>query len=616
MMENSIAMTILIFLGVAIIMVPLGKKLGLSSVIGYLLGGILIGPFCLQLTGKNAEDIMHASELGVIMLLFLVGLELEPQKLWQIRKRILGLGLSQMLLSILGVFIVFYIAGFGLQKSFIISLCFAMSSTAIVLQTLKEKNLFRTVSGESSFSILLFQDIAVIPILALLPFLSTSDKAFSQDHGQVLLHYIPDWLQPFTVIVAVFTLILLGRYLFIPFLRFVSKSGLNELLTAASLFLVIGVSELMISIGLSPALGAFIAGVMLANSEFRHELESNIDPFKGLLLAVFFVSVGATINFNIIVSKPGFIFSAAFIVLAIKALVLFGIGKYYKMNNEQSFFLAFALSQVGEFAFVLINFSASLFLIDYQANSELMAIVAITMCISPLLLIFKEKVLDKHFIKQKSEENIELGIIKQRKIIIVGFGYFGSTVGRLLKANGIRSTVLDNDPDRVALLRSNGFNVYYGDATKPTLLRAAGIEDAELLVICLDDPEKNKFLVDYAKEHYPDIKIFVRAKNRLDAYEFLNKKVDNIYRETLGTAVDMAVDILQENGMRKYTARRMGKRFMVIDKAMTRRLAKEKDKDLITFTLRETLEREAQLLALDSISFEENHWSGEDDEDK
>ena len=616
-MQNSIAMTILIFLGAAIIMVPLGKKLGLSSVIGYILGGILIGPFCLQLTGGDAADIMHASELGVVMLLFLVGLELEPHKLWQIRKRILGLGLSQMLLSIVGIFFVFYVSGFGLKKSLIISLCFAMSSTAIVLQTLKEKNLFRTVSGESSFSILLFQDIAVIPILALLPFLSKSESAVKQsEHQEILLQYVPDWLQPFTVILGVLALILLGRYIFIPFLRFVSKSGLNELLTAASLFLIIGVSELMISVGLSPALGAFIAGVMLANSEFRHELESDIDPFKGLLLAVFFVSVGATINFNIIAEKPFFIFSAAFIVLAIKALVLFAIGKYYKMNNEQSFFLAFALSQVGEFAFVLVNFAASLYLIDYQANSELMAIVAITMCISPLLLIFKEKVLDNRFIKQKNEENIELGIIKQRKIIIVGFGFFGSTVGRLLKANGIRSTVLDNDPDRVALLRSNGFNVYYGDATKPALLRAAGIEEAELLVLCLDDVEKNKFLVDYCKENYPDLKIFVRAKNRLDAYDFLNKNVNNIYRETLGTAVDMAVDILKENGMRKYTARRMGKRFMLIDKAMTKRLAKEKDKDMITFTLRESLEREAELLALDSISFEENYWSGDEDEDK
>lgn len=616
-MQNSIAMTILIFLGAAIVMVPLGKKLGLSSVIGYILGGILIGPFCLQLTGRNAEDIMHASELGVIMLLFLVGLELEPQKLWQIRKRILGLGLSQMILSIIGVFIVFYITGFGAKKSFIIALCFSMSSTAIVLQTLKEKNLFRTVSGESSFSILLFQDIAVIPILALLPFLSKSERALSQaNHEKILLQYLPEWLQPFTVILGVLALILLGRYIFIPFLRFVSKSGLNELLTAASLFLVIGVSELMISAGLSPALGAFIAGVMLANSEFRHELESDIDPFKGLLLAVFFVSVGATINFNIIASKPFFIFSAAFIVLIIKAVVLFGIGKYYKMNNEQSFFLAFALSQVGEFAFVLVSFSASLFLIDYQANSELMAIVATTMCISPLLLILKEKILDKRLIIQKAEENAELGIIKQRKIIIVGFGFFGSTVGRLLKANGIRSTVLDNDPDRVALLRSNGFNVYYGDATKPSLLRAAGIEDAELLVLCLDDPEKNKLLVDYAKENYPDLKIFVRAKNRLDAYDFLNMQADHIYRETLGTAVDMAVDILQENGMRKYTARRMGKRFMLIDKAMMRKLAKEKESDFITFTLRESLEREAELLALDSISFEENHWNGDEEDDK
>ena len=333
-MQNSIAMTILIFLGAAIIMVPLGKKLGLSSVIGYILGGILIGPFCLQLTGRDAADIMHASELGVVMLLFLVGLELEPHKLWQIRKRILGLGLSQMLLSIVGIFFVFYVAGFGLKKSLIISLCFAMSSTAIVLQTLKEKNLFRTVSGESSFSILLFQDIAVIPILALLPFLSKSESAVKQsDHQEILLQYVPDWLQPFTVILGVLALILLGRYIFIPFLRFVSKSGLNELLTAASLLLIIGVAELMISVGLSPALGAFIAGVMLANSEFRHELESDIDPFKGLLLAVFFVSVGATINFNIIAEKPFFIFSAAFIVLAIKAVVLFAIGKYYKMNN-------------------------------------------------------------------------------------------------------------------------------------------------------------------------------------------------------------------------------------------------------------------------------------------
>lgn len=611
-METNIAMTALIFLGAAIVMVPIMKRLGLSSVIGYIVGGIIIGPFVLKLSGQDANNIMHATELGVIMMLFLVGLELDPKKLWTIRKRILGLGLSQLLLSIILLFGVFYFAGWRTNKAFVIAMCFALSSTAIVLQTLKEKNLFRTVSGEASFSILLFQDIAVIPILALLPIISPLD--IDNDHEKILLQYLPDWLQPFSVIVGIAALILLGRYIFVPFLRFVSKSGMNELLTASSLFLVIGVSELMTSVGLSPALGAFIAGVMLANSEYRHELESQIDPFKGLLLAVFFVSVGSTINFNVIKSDPIFIFSAAFAVIAIKALVLFGIGKYYKMSNDQSFFLAFGLSQVGEFAFVLVNFSTNLFLIDSKTNSEMMAIVAITMCITPFLLVFKEKFLDIRFNKEPQTNDDIKEPITQRKIIIVGFGFFGSTVGRLLRANGIRATVLDSDPDRISMLRSNGFNVYFGDATKPSLLRAAGIDDADLLILCLDDPEKNKLIVEWMKENHPNIKIFVRAKNRLDAYEFINNGVDNIYRETLGTAVDMAVDVLKATGMRSYTARRMGKRFMLIDRDSTKKLAKQKTSDIVSFGLKESLDREAELLAFDSISFDENHWSDDDDD--
>ncbi|WP_313216062.1 monovalent cation:proton antiporter-2 (CPA2) family protein [Soonwooa sp.] len=611
-MEGSIAMIALIFLGAAIIMVPIVKRLGLSSVIGYILGGIIIGPFVLKLTGRSADNVMHATEFGVIMMLFLVGLELDPKKLWAIRKRILGLGLSQLLLSILFLFAIFYFAGWRVNKAFVIAMCFALSSTAIVLQTLKEKNLFRTASGEASFSILLFQDIAVIPILALLPIISPLDT--DNSHEKILLQYLPDWLQPFSLIVGITALILLGRYIFVPFLRFVSKSGMNELLTASSLFLVIGVSELMISVGLSPALGAFIAGVMLANSEFRHELESQIDPFKGLLLAVFFVSVGSTINFSIIKNDPIFIFSTAFAVLFVKALILFGIAKYYKMNNNQSFFIAFALSQVGEFAFVLVNFSTSLYLIDKQTSAEMLAIVAITMCITPFLLMFKERFLDDKFNKE-DKGALPLEPITQRKIIIVGFGYFGSTVGRLLRANGIRATVLDSDPDRIALLRSNGFNVYYGDATKNSLLRAAGIEEASLLILCLDDPEKNKLIVEWVHENFPKVKIFVRAKNRLDAYDFINNGVDNIYRETLGTAVDLAVDVLKATGMRSYAARRMGKRFMLLDKASTKKLAKQKVNDIVSFGLRESLEREAELLAYDSISFDENYWSEDDEED-
>ena len=610
MSDNSLAMTTLIFLGAAIIMVPLVRKMGLSSVIGFILGGIIIGPFGLKLTGQDSDDIMHATEFGVVMLLFLVGLEIEPKKFWTIRKKIFGMGLSQMVITIIALFTIFYFANWRTDQALVVAVCFALSSTAIVLQTLKEKNIFRTDAGETSFSILLFQDISVIPILALLPILAQRPE--DKEH-QILLQYLPDWLQPFSIILGVLLLIFLARYIFVPFLRYVSRSGMNELLTASSLFLVIGVSELMASVGLSPALGAFIAGVMLATSEFRHELESQIDPFKGLLLAVFFVSVGATINFFVIMQDPMFIFTTTVIVLVVKFIVLFGIGKFFKLKLDQNLMVAFALSQVGEFAFVLINYATNLYLFDPQLNAQLMAITAITMCITPILLIFNDKFLEPKFTAAKNESSDNIEPIKQRKIIIVGFGHFGSTVGRLLRVNGIHPTILDNDPQRVNLLKSNRFKVYFGDATKPGILRSAGAETADLLILCLDNPEKNKLILEYARQHYPQLKIFVRAKNRLDAYDFYNNGVDNIYRETLGTAVDMAVDILQATGMRSYAARRLGKRFMTIDKAMVRKLAKEQLKDKVTFTMKESLEREAELLAEDSQSFDESQWNDNED---
>ena len=610
MSDNSLAMTSLIFLGAAIIMVPLVRKLGLSSVIGFILGGILIGPFGLKLTGKDSDDIMHATEFGVIMLLFLVGLEFEPKKFWKIRKKIIGMGLSQMLITIAVLFSIFYFAKWKTDQALVTAVCFALSSTAIVLQTLKEKNIFRTDAGEASFSILLFQDMSVIPILALLPILAKRPE--ENDH-QILLQYLPDWLQPFSIILGVLVIIFLGRYVFVPFLRYVSRSGMNELLTASSLFLVIGVSELMASVGLSPALGAFLAGVMLATSEFRHELESQIDPFKGLLLAVFFVSVGATINFFVIMQDPMFIFTTTIVVLAVKFFVLFGVGKFFGLKTDQNLIVAFALSQIGEFSFVLVNYSTKLYLLNPELNAQLMAITAITMCVTPVLLIINEKFLEPKFLNIQNEAFDNTEPIKQQKIIIVGFGHFGSTVGRLLRVNGIQATVLDNDPERVNLLKSNHFKVYFGDATKHGILRSAGAETADLLILCLDDPEKNKFILEYARKKYPQLKIFVRAKNRLDAYDFYNNGVDNIYRETLGTAVDMAVDILKATGMRSYAARRLGKRFMMIDKAMVRKLAKEQLKDKITFTMKESLEREAELLAEDSQSFDESQWNNNEE---
>jgi CPA2 family monovalent cation:H+ antiporter-2 len=622
-METSLAMNTLLFLGVAIIMVPLARKFGLSSVIGYIAGGIIIGPYVLKLTGRNVDDIMHASEFGVIMLLFLVGLELEPRKFWEMRKKIIGLGMTQMLLTISLLFIVFLWAGWKVDKAVAVAMCFALSSTAIVLQTLQEKNNLNTLAGEASFSTLLFQDIAVIPILAILPLMAHHKVSSNDNEIHVIIQNLPQWMQFATVILGVALLILLGRYVFVPFLRYVSKSGMTELLTASSLFLVIGVSELMIAIGLSPALGAFLAGVMLANSEFRHELEAQINPFKGLLLAVFFVSVGSTMNFNIIAEDPLFIFSTVFAVLAIKFMVLYLIGKFFKIDTPQTLFYAFALSQVGEFAFVLINYASNLYLLSSELNAQMMAVTAITMCITPFLLIINDKLITPKFIKGMPDEendfNILDGNVRQKKIIIVGFGHFGSTVGRLLKANKISATVLDRDSDRVKLLRSYGFKVYYGDATKIPTLRAAGIEDAEILVLCLDDPEDNKFVADVVRENYPNVKIFVRAKNRIDAYEYLNNGISNIYRETLGTAVDMAVDVLHETGMRKYSARRLGQRFMTIDKASIRRLAKsEEDDEIHLFTTREILQREEDLLAYDNLNFDNQQWedSSMDDEEE
>lgn len=626
-MDNeSFAMNTLIFLGAAIIMVPLVRRIGLSSVIGYILGGVIIGPFVLKLTGNGAEGVMHATEFGVVMLLFLVGLEMEPKKFWAMRKKILGLGLSQVLLTIIFLTGILIMAEWRSDLALAISMCFAMSSTAIVLQTLNEKNMFKTPAGEASFSILLFQDIAVIPILALLPIIAKRDLDENSE-TLMLIQMLPEWLQSFSLLIGIVLLILLGRYVFVPFLRYVSRSGMSELLIASSLFLLLGVSELMNIVGLSPALGAFLAGVMLANSEFRNELESNIEPFKGLLLAVFFVSVGAMMNFEIIYNNAFFISTLVVTVLVVKFLVLLLIGKIFKLDPKQNLFYALALSQVGEFAFVLLNFSNKISLINKELFSQLMAVTAITMCITPILLIIYDKVISQR-IKLKiapdepSPFDIMSNEIKHKKIIIVGFGHFGSTVGRLLKANKVSATILDHDIDRVELLRDYGFKVYYGDATRIQVLRAAGLEDADIIIICLDNPEDNKHIAEIVRQDYPKIKIFVRAKNRMDAYYYLDHGIENIYRETLGTAVDLAVDVLHENGMRKYAARRMGKRFILIDKQALRKLARLRTKKDFSFAMKEAIQREQELLAYDSMNFkshdliesyEEN--DGDDNED-
>ncbi len=605
-----------VFLGAAILIVPLIKKLGLSSILGYLIAGVIIGPFGLSFVGQNGQDIMHAAEFGVVMMLFLIGLELEPKAFWEMRKSIVGMGMSQVLLSTALLFPLFLLTSWSWPTALAVALSFSMSSTAIVLQTLKEKNLSHTVSGQASFSVLLFQDIAVIPILALLPLLAEGDAPVANQHHSYFADQ-PAWIQALSVVGAVGILLFVGRFLVVPFLRFVARAGMRELLVAASLFLVIGVSALMQFVGLSPALGAFMAGVVLASSEFRHELESNLDPFKGLLLGLFFLSVGVTIDFGVIFADPFSIMIAALLVLIVKFAVLFLIGRFYRMSQDQNFFFSFGLSQIGEFGFVLLSFSNQLDLLDQELNAKLMAVVAITMTITPLLLILNEKLIDPYFGVKREENKPEepVNFELKHKIIIAGFGHFGSTIGRLLRANGIKATILDNNSDRVELLRNMGFKVYYGDATRAELLKAAGAEEAGILIAAIDSPEINRQLIDMVRENFPDIKIFSRARNRFDAYDLLDVGVRNVYRETLYSAVHLGEDALVELGFRRYTAHRQGQKFIKFDEESLEKL-REKRHNMKDYALsmKDEMEWQEQMLYNDlekSLELSDRSWDSE-----
>lgn len=614
-MTGSFLVYALVFIGAAIVFVPFAKKLGLSSIIGYLLAGIIIGPFGLGFVGENGQDIMHAAEFGVVMMLFLVGLELDPKAFWEMRRAITGLGLSQMLGTTILLFPVFMLMGWTWQTALSVAIAFSMSSTAIVLQTLKEKHLSGTTAGEASFSVLLFQDIALIPILALLPLLGNPDVVVDTHSQASLLEGLPTWLQGLAVLLAVGLIMLAGQFLVVPFLRYVSRSGLRELLTASSLFLVIGVSILMQAVGLSPALGAFLAGVVLANSEFKHELESNVEPFKGLLLGLFFVSVGATIDFAQVKNDPVTIGMLVLVVLAIKFVVLFAIGHFTKIGRDQNMFFSLALSQVGEFGFVLLSFMGQIDIVDPTLNAKLMAVIAITMSTTPFLLLINDKWILPRFGMAKANKTREDDTIDQKnKVILAGFGHFGSTIGRLLRANGIEATIVDSDPDQVELLRKMGFKVYYGDATRLELLQSAGLEEASLLIAAIDAPETNKFLISRIREQYPNLKILARAKNRFDAYDLIDMGVHNVYRETLYTAVHLGVDALTHLGFRKYTATRQGQKFIQFDEqALAKLAAKRHDMKEHILSMKEEIEWEEQLLQndLNSRSEQEDHsWDG------
>ncbi|MBI2372507.1 MAG: cation:proton antiporter [Deltaproteobacteria bacterium] len=605
-----------VYLGAAVVAVPIAKKLGLGSVLGYLLAGVAIGPFGLGLVGEEGQDVMHYAEFGVVMMLFLVGLELEAALLWRLRAPILGLGGLQVAVTSLLLAVIATLFGVSFPTGLAIGLTLSMSSTAIVIQMLNEKGWMKTAAGQSSFAVLLFQDLAVIPILAIFPLLAPEavEKVVTGGH-EGWVDSLPAWGKTLAVLGAVAGIVLLGRVLVRPALRTVAGTRLRELFTAAALLLVVGIALLMEQVGLSPALGTFLAGVVLADSEYRHELESDIDPFKGLLLGLFFIAVGSSIDFAMVGRMPGLIAGIVAIVFVAKATVLFGLARLFKLGIDQSALFAASLPQVGEFAFVLLSFATGLGALTRAQADPLVAVVALTMAVTPLVMfVFERAVMPRVGTKVKDDRPAD-HVDEENAVIIAGFDRFGNAVGRLLKANGFSATVLDNDSDRVDLLRRMGLRVFYGDPTRHDLLEAAGAGKAKIIILALDDADKNLSMVHTVRKHFPHLSIYARALDRPDAYELMDGGVKHVYRETVDTALRLGVDVLRALGMRGYRATRASRTFLNHDEQALEELAKaRKDRASYINVARnkiEDLERLMQSDAEESQLARDEGWDNE-----
>ncbi len=580
---NGFLANAVIYILAAIVCVPLAKRLGMGSVLGYLLAGILIGPYLLGFITNEGQgqDIMHATEFGVVMMLFLIGLELEPKNLWKIRDLIIRIGLSQVLVTAILVFVIGVLIPIPWQKSLAIALSMALSSTAIVLQSLKERNEMNSQLGKMSFGVLLMQDISVIPILAILPLLVVATPEISVEHTDGmhgLIDSLPGWAQTISIFGAIGIVILLGRYGFGPLLNFVAKTRLRELFTASALLIVVGISYLMELVGLSPALGAFLAGVILANSPYRHALESDLEPFKGLLLGLFFMAVGSTINFSLIFNEASTVFSLTLGIILLKTLILLVLGKVKKLQLSTNLKFAIGLSQVGEFSFVTYAFAQQLGIFDQSITDTLMAVTALSMTISPILMLVFDKLIIPLMTEDSNTKEQKIDSFQENnKVILIGFGHFGSTLGRFLRASGVEATILDSDPERIEYLRKMGFKVYFGDGTRAELLQSAGAEEASILISALDNTEYSIKLVELCKQEFPHLEVMIRAKNRYDAFELMEKGVTNIYREHLDTSIKMGEDVLKKLGFRAYTVHRMAKQFHDYDEAALKVLVNYKN---------------------------------------
>jgi glutathione-regulated potassium-efflux system ancillary protein KefC len=546
--SHGFIINIVVYLSAAVIAVPIFTRLGLGSVLGYLIAGTVIGPWGLGLI-NDVDDILHFSEFGVVLLLFLIGLELDPKKLWAMRESIIGSGGLQMLLTAAAIASVALLFDLSWQSSLIVGLGLALSSTAIALQTLQERNLLSTPAGKTGFAILLFQDIAVIPIIALIPLLGSTVNSGNPPQTELSA----------LAIISIFTAIfLIGRFVLRHVFHFIAATHQREIFTALSLLLVCGMAAIMNLIGLSMALGAFIAGVLLADSEYRHTLESDIEPFKGLLLGLFFISVGMSIDFGLLLQNGWIIVLLTFALIVIKALVLWVVAMLAKIPVSQQALFSSVLSQSGEFGFVLFGFAATASALSYTLAHQLTLIVALSMALTPILLAINQRFIDPRFCTGEDLPMDEISADDGKNpVILVGYGRFGQVVGRLLNANKISTTVIDHNPHQIELVRRYGNKAYFGDALRSDVLHSAGAAQAKIIILAIDDKESTNQAVTLIKKTFPNLTIMARAFDRGHALHLVDLKVGHIKRETFYSALELGKDALVEMGLSVAQAQRV-----------------------------------------------------------
>lgn len=590
-MSAEFMLTTFVLFVAGIIAVPIASRLGLGSVLGYLLAGIALSPV-LGLIGADIVGLQHFAEFGVVMMLFIVGLEMSPQALWEMRARIFALGGLQVALTTGLIFAVSLAFGQPWTVALAIGMILALSSTAIVNQTLNEKGLMRSDGGQSSFSVLLFQDIAVIPMLVIIPLLALPELQEIAAHGAHaagghgeeahglninLVENLNGWQAALATFGAIAAVIGFGVYLNDPIFRFVARARLRELFVMTALMLVLGIALLMTMVGLSAALGTFLAGVVMANSEFRHELESDIDPFRGIFLGVFFITVGAGIDFSLLSENLQLVLGLTLALILAKAAVLYGLALVFRLEGADKWLLALGLAQAGEFGFVLLSFSQTNAVIPPQVADILLLVVALSMLATPLMFILYDRVVAPRYSRGQSREADEID--SDAKIIIAGHGRFGGIVNRAVRGAGYDTTVVDFSAEHLEMLRNFGLRVYYGDATRPDLLEAAGIRDAKVLVIAIDDKNAITQLTRHVCKAYPDVHIVARAIDRTHVYDLWSAGCRDIIRETYDSSIRASRSVLEALGMSRSEAERMMGVFEDMDRSVMVELASLYDLD-------------------------------------